>query len=874
MRLEASKVQGQLDEAVQILGLELDNLLQREKSKIRTEMRAVSLKDLRRLADFIKDKCRVYGWIDPRSKETVGDAKEVNLYQLVFNFIGPVTAPVGHEVVDDSVQIGPDEEVPGGEALWLEHKGRRRLRYVRGVPPGPKANTPDKYVRTFSGSFAELLWNEERAAEWFVSHFWGEPVVDFVTCLNAHDYRYNLDGGGLYWVCAHANSQTHIGEELGTQGPLCSPFFRALDLAKGAVLVVDSASEVTRRMWCGFENVIIARERKEFVMATAQEGTGHTLTSTPAPADGGRRSIFGGHMAPEEVCLIRSSEFPRDGLMAALDTHLELARASNKDDEQMIIDTVRTELGGFDRANSKLRVLGATALFATETVTAESVQVLNRSTEPFELNGTWESAAAGLKLGLEFQNCDGLLLVSGQQVPDAESLARDLGRELLSAQHLRKVHFALGRSNVQDAGFQALGAAFSNKSALTSVTLDCRFCELGDAGMAGLVQGLGQAPNLASVHLNLRFCEKIGDAGMTSLGQGLGQAPCLASVHLDLSKCENIGDAGLKGFGQGLGQAPSLASVHLIAEGCENIGDAGVKGFGQGLGQAPSLASVHLIAEGCENIGDAGVKGFGQGLGQAPSLSSVYLDFRKCENIGDDGVKGLGQGLGQAPSLASVHLDFTCFTPYSDARSSVGDDGVAGLGQGLGQAPCLASVHLNFEWNDIIGDDGVKGLGQGLGQAPNLAAVYLNCRLCVNIGADGVKGLGQGLGQAPSLASVHLEFFGCGHLGADALTILGQALGQAPNLASVHLNLKMCSDLGHEGVQGLGQGLAQAPSLASVHLELDSFEIGADGIEGLGQALGQAPSLASVYLKWNGVEIKAETRHEVLRQLLPGDGSA
>mmetsp|Transcript_102453 Transcript_102453/g.235039 ORF Transcript_102453/g.235039 Transcript_102453/m.235039 type:complete len:308 (-) Transcript_102453:473-1396(-) len=288
MRLEISKVQEQLDEAVTILNLQLDNLLGREQSSIKTELRAISLSDLRRVVEFVKDKCEAYGWVDQRSKAVVRGAKEVNLYHLVYNFVGPVTAPVGHEVVDDSVKIGPDDAAPGGEAYWREHKGKRRLRYTRGFPPGPAVGERDKFVRTFSGSFAELLWNEERQAEWFVSHYWGEPVVDFVTCLVEHDEVYMLAGKALYWVCAYASSQTHIGEELGNKGPLHSPFFRALQLAQGAVLVIDAASEVTRRMWCGFENVVINRENKTIVLATAdrpvaqRSGSSESLSSQEA----------------------------------------------------------------------------------------------------------------------------------------------------------------------------------------------------------------------------------------------------------------------------------------------------------------------------------------------------------------------------------------------------------------------------------------------------------------------------------------------------------------------------------------------------------------------------------------------------------------
>jgi hypothetical protein len=51
----------------------------------------------------------------------------------------------------------------------------------------------------------------------FVSHWWGEPVVQFIACVAKHLHHRQLAETVPYWVCAYANYQP-LGPQQKLQG--------------------------------------------------------------------------------------------------------------------------------------------------------------------------------------------------------------------------------------------------------------------------------------------------------------------------------------------------------------------------------------------------------------------------------------------------------------------------------------------------------------------------------------------------------------------------------------------------------------------------------------------------------------------------------
>ena len=50
-------------------------------------------------------------------------------------------------------------------------------------------------------SYVELVAIGEQIAEWFVSHWWGEPVFAFIKCLIRHAKDHELSWDTPYWIC-------------------------------------------------------------------------------------------------------------------------------------------------------------------------------------------------------------------------------------------------------------------------------------------------------------------------------------------------------------------------------------------------------------------------------------------------------------------------------------------------------------------------------------------------------------------------------------------------------------------------------------------------------------------------------------------------
>ena len=111
-------------------------------------------------------------------------------------------------------------------------------------------------------SFVELVAEDQRRPDYFISHFWGEAVADCVKCVAQHtrDRKYGgsetpnrenewrgKDGdGALLWVCAYANRQWNLGGDV-TDDPSDTSFHKAIRLSRGTLAIVDKGGVVRRR---------------------------------------------------------------------------------------------------------------------------------------------------------------------------------------------------------------------------------------------------------------------------------------------------------------------------------------------------------------------------------------------------------------------------------------------------------------------------------------------------------------------------------------------------------------------------------------------------------------------------------------------------
>ncbi|CAL1157309.1 unnamed protein product [Cladocopium goreaui] len=89
-------------------------------------------------------------------------------------------------------------------------------------------------------SMVEIMAIQVQRPQWFVSHAWSEPVCKFLACLEQHALVRELSSSTFYWVCAYANNQHSVDEDI-KKNPRSTSFYRAMQMSEGVLLVLDSA---------------------------------------------------------------------------------------------------------------------------------------------------------------------------------------------------------------------------------------------------------------------------------------------------------------------------------------------------------------------------------------------------------------------------------------------------------------------------------------------------------------------------------------------------------------------------------------------------------------------------------------------------------
>ena len=237
----------------------------------KTEDRGITLRQLLALWDHVKKCCVKEGWTstNPGKRNERLTPETVTLYDLNAFVIMPATLEKRTSYVELVVEAGECEVVRcpqrhlrmtkvgerrGGSALCDGCGAEGLERHFQCV------RCAYKYCeRCADGAKAAVGRAELQRPEWFVSHWWGEPVVLFIACLMQHAkdrfYRSPDDESWLdtpYWVCAYANNQHELGSDV-TADPQSSSFRKAMRRARGTVSVIDAIAETYKRIWCDFE---------------------------------------------------------------------------------------------------------------------------------------------------------------------------------------------------------------------------------------------------------------------------------------------------------------------------------------------------------------------------------------------------------------------------------------------------------------------------------------------------------------------------------------------------------------------------------------------------------------------------------------------
>lgn len=360
-------------------------------------------------------------------------------------------------------------------------------------------------------SMVELLSSKPQPPSWFVSHWWGEPVAAFISCVQHHATTRKLPPQAAYWVCAYANRQHALDEDL-TEDPKQTSFFKAMAIAEFKVLLIlDAKTDLSgpatpfTRIWCAFEETMCLDQAKAPLdVATSHTGGSQSvsmLTREPLEDEAAMDEKAPGSGSTRRV--ERERDFPLAVMEAGLSVELEKAQASVAIDRTRILNCIAgRELNlepplekhkRYDETNQKLRGLFALAFWRRVNLTTGSAQerdLQNRLKMRIEDAMRHDVTRTSLDLSL----------AGGPPGDQAEQAFLDLTSCLPS--NLRELTLDLSNTGIGDVGLEAL--AMNVPASLEAVSLDFSHCPgITDDGIAALRRHAASGANLKKLKLGL-----------------------------------------------------------------------------------------------------------------------------------------------------------------------------------------------------------------------------------------------------------------------------------------------------------------------------------------------------------------------------------
>eukprot|EP00930_Biecheleria_cincta_P045550 TRINITY_DN31393_c0_g1_i1.p1 TRINITY_DN31393_c0_g1~~TRINITY_DN31393_c0_g1_i1.p1 ORF type:complete len:1146 (-),score=148.99 TRINITY_DN31393_c0_g1_i1:126-3563(-) len=419
-------------------------------------------------------------------------------------------------------------------------------------------------------SMVELLTHRAQPPEWFVSHWWGDTITSCVRCVARHGQIRALPGTAAYWICAYANRQHDLGQDL-TQDPRDSSFYRAMKKSVGLLLILDKETSTSgpatplKRVWCCFEEYMALdeefnKDRSATMLvdvATCLDRRACVLTDGVAPIDGV------GYQA-DTAKTRRESAFPFEILRPGLKMSIEDAQASKPDDKMRILNLIANrplsrpylqQHENYNRVNKWIQANSAVLLW----MSAVKLKTIDEWGLP-------EAISADTKRRTLIMSFQG-----NRQIGDDVLIS--LGRALPSGLKFLELNFC-SCLRITDVGVRALASRFPK--GLQKLRIDFGSVHnITSEGAFALSSGIGQINKLDTVKLCFDECRQVDDAFMAKLSS---QLPATAIRELELKFYFGaFGDVGLSDFGKNL--PCRLETLKFDAVAVNKVTDQGARSF-------------------------------------------------------------------------------------------------------------------------------------------------------------------------------------------------------------------------------------------------------------------------------------------------------
>eukprot|EP00931_Biecheleriopsis_adriatica_P015160 TRINITY_DN11749_c0_g1_i4.p1 TRINITY_DN11749_c0_g1~~TRINITY_DN11749_c0_g1_i4.p1 ORF type:complete len:1144 (-),score=223.21 TRINITY_DN11749_c0_g1_i4:60-3491(-) len=567
-------------------------------------------------------------------------------------------------------------------------------------------------------SFVELLAWEAQKPHWFTSHVWAQPIANFCKCLNAHA-RVRLLDDPNYWVCAYANRQHALKDEIPSQGDIgeCS-FAQSIFVVEGIVMLLDDGNGrhlAFQRLWCVFEAYLAlqkdshrGRSRKLLDFA-AFTGASACILTDGAPGT----YVEEEHETRHLLQGLRELSFPVEILARSLDVKVQDATVKREEDRKRILNTITEQ--------------------------DLEAEVLQESPKYDEMNG--ELAVRFALAG--WQACAGLGRLHSMKIPsicsqsqqtemcfDLRSLPQ-AGDDTVEAvadslpDHLEKLTIdCSGCKQLTSRGTSRLSQRLAVQSQLKEFTLTCRKCEqLMDADVASLVYKL--PTSMTKLHVDLSGCSRL--LGQCLLSIYSRVTPSVQHLSLDLQACDRIIHPHLAA----LQLPPHLLSLRLAFESGTHPTDSDLMILSQSFAW---LTHLSLIFSGSQSVSDVGLAILAAAL--PDSLQSLCLEFRNCHFLTEAGCAVLFEALPQGMS------DLTLAFSSDLRRSHMSSSALESLSLSLPSSTQRLRVDLA---GSKVDDGGLISFSHCLRRLSALREFFIDVSDCDAVNGEGLIGITSSL---------------------------------------------------------------------------------------------------------------------------------
>lgn len=666
------------------------------------EERGLLTRQLQALVDFMAsrttgDEDLLVGWTDPRNGDSLR-LSSINLYQLTHWVIKPLTA-------------------------------RARCSFVEAVATEPTDQRP----------------------QWFASHWWGEAVVDFLKCIKHHLKVRGLQEPSAYWVCAYANNQHELGTELGTD-PMQSSFLKAMQMCHGILLILDPLATPFTRVWCCFEEGLVALASRGLVETKDFHHERDALRDLAA-RDGldGRRPPLLLDIATIDKEL--NPQLLTDGMTA-------------KEQEMEKGHEFHFSMPSGWKAKSKRE-----ASFPLEVI-KHGLQVdISKSTASMEIDRTRIINA-----------------LAGASVSDLDKPPVEDHRNVHVVNEVLRATFAIAgwrqalskKVDISDDGSLPLARALSGDTQRQRLDLSILKDVVKEQEQVHtLAKAVAPLTSLLYLHLDFSNCQDL--VNTTILSNSLACLTQLQDLFLHFTSC-GVNSAEFAGC-----LASSLKKLDLSFQFCSGLSNTSIEELGAGLSRLRDLEVLDLNLDCCDHV--SSLDGLGEGFRGLLTLRILKLDISRLSKLRS--LDGLGSGMSALAALEDLWVQ----TSFNKAMSSI-----AQFGKSLAHMPLMQNLELNFQYCSQI--ESIEELGQSLSNLGRLKHLRLGLNTCSALAS--VKGLTRGISSLDNLADFSIELNRCERLGAGDIADLVRASTKLHKLEVCYFALFECKQLGKELVYGFG----------------------------------------------------------------------